>query len=113
MAGTPASGALAGQVDGFIARFSADGSTLLSSTYLGTTEFDQSYFVQLDTQDDVYVVGQTAGNFPITPGKYNNANGSQFIQKFSTDLSTSIWSTRIGSTGVENINRRLMEVIST
>jgi len=104
MAGTPASGALAGQVDGFIARFSADGSTLLSSTYLGTTEFDQSYFVQLDTQDDVYVVGQTAGNFPITPGKYNNANGSQFIQKFSTDLSTSIWSTRIGSTGVENIS---------
>ena len=60
MAGTPASSALAGQVDGYIARFSMDGSTLLSSTYLGTTEFDQSYFVQLDTQDDVYVVGQTA-----------------------------------------------------
>ncbi|MBP6311882.1 MAG: PKD domain-containing protein [Flavobacteriales bacterium] len=104
MTGTPASGVLAGQVDGYIARFSADGSTLLSSTYLGTSEFDQSYFVQLDTQDDVYVVGQTAGNYPITPGKYNNANGSQFIHKFSNDLSTSIWSTRIGSTGVENIS---------
>ena len=104
MAGTPASGSLAGQVDGYIARFSMDGSTLLSSTYLGTTQFDQSYFVQLDTQDDVYVVGQTAGNYPVTPGKYNNPNGSQFIQKFSNDLSTSIWSTRIGSTGFENIS---------
>ena len=35
---------------------------LLSSTYLGTSAFDQSYFVQLDSDDEVYVVGQTAGD---------------------------------------------------
>ncbi|MEZ4788439.1 MAG: gliding motility-associated C-terminal domain-containing protein [Flavobacteriales bacterium] len=104
MAGTPAAPAFAGGVDGFIARFAEDGSALLSSTYLGTSGFDQSYFVQLDTQDDVFVVGQTTGNYPVTPGKYAEPTASQFLHKFSNDLSTSLWSTRIAGTANSNIS---------
>ncbi len=103
-AGTPFSGSNSGGVDGFIARFHPSGSPLLSNTYLGTTGFDQSYFVQLDTSDDVFVVGQTTGPYPVTPGKYANPSATQFIHKFSTDLSTSLWSTRIGGAGNENIS---------
>ena len=94
-----------GADDGYIVRYSADGNTRLSSTFLGTNTEDQTYFVQLNTSDEVFVVGQTHGNYPVTPGKYANANSSQFIQKLSADLGTGLWSTRIGSgNGNEDIS---------
>ena len=97
-------GTLSGDVDGYIACFSASGDQMIGSTYLGTTAFDQSYFIQLDTEDKVYVVGQTAGDYPVTPGHYANPAASQFIHKFTTDLSAEEWSTRIGGGGSENIS---------
>ncbi|MBK6831384.1 MAG: gliding motility-associated C-terminal domain-containing protein [Flavobacteriales bacterium] len=104
VAGAPFASASSGGVDGFLARFAPDGTALLSATYFGTASFDQSYFVQLDTQDNVYVVGQTTGNYPVSAGVYANPSGSQFLQKFNNDLSASLWSTRIGTTGTENIS---------
>lgn len=104
MAGSPATGTYGGAVDGYIMRYAENGQ-LLSSTYVGTSSYDQSFFVQLNTSDEVYVVGQTHGAYPVTPGKYSNSGSSQFIHKFSQDLSTSLWSTRIGSgSGVEDIS---------
>lgn len=103
IAGSPFSPAPSGDVDGYIARFNASGDQLLAATYLGTTAFDQCYFVQLDTEDNVYVVGQTQGAFPVSAGVYANPNASQFIQKFTNDLSAEFWSTRIGGNGNENI----------
>lgn len=103
--GTPFAAAHAGGVDGFIARYAPDGSALLSTTFVGTVQYDQCFFVQIDPQDDVYVVGQTRGNYPMTPGKYGVAGSAQFIHKFSNDLSSSIWSTRIGNgSGNEDIS---------
>jgi len=93
-----------GAADGFIARFHPSGAPLLSRTYVGQAGFDQCYFVQLNTADEVFVVGQTTGPYPVTPGKYNNPNATQFLHKFSGDLSTSLWSTRIGGAGTENIS---------
>lgn len=103
-AGTPESPTNHGGADGFIARYAAAGSPLLSTTYVGTSALDLSYFVQLNTADEVFVVGQTAGAYPVTPGKYANPNATQFIHKFSNDLSQSLWSTRIGGSGFENIS---------
>lgn len=100
-----AQNSFSGAVDGYITRYSPGGNTLLSGTFLGTPQYDQAYFVQLDVDDNVYVVGQTRGAYPITPGKYNVPGSSQFIHKFSTDLTTSMWSTRIGSgNGAEDIS---------
>lgn len=104
LAGTPADGTFGGQVDGFIARFSATDNSLVAATYVGGAGFDQSYFVQLDVQSNAYVVGQTTGPFPISPGVYSNPNSTQFIQKFSPDLGASVWSTLVGSGGNENIS---------
>ena len=105
MAGAPYIGTLSGGIDGFVARFSAAGDALLSATYLGTTAYDQGYFVQLDTDNNVFVVGQTHGTYPITPGKYNNPGSSQFLQKLDHELSSSLWSTVIGSgNGLEDIS---------
>lgn len=102
MAGTPYRPTNAGGIDGYVARYAAGGA-LLNTTYLGTSAYDQSYFVQMDTQDDVYVVGQTHGSYPVSSGVYANPSGSQFIQKLNPTLSASLWSTRIGTTGDEDI----------
>ncbi|MBK9421850.1 MAG: gliding motility-associated C-terminal domain-containing protein [Flavobacteriales bacterium] len=97
MPGSPFQAMNQGGADGYVARWSADLSQLLSATYMGTVAFDQSYFVQLDVEDKVYVVGQTHGAYPVSAGVYSNPGSSQFIQKLSNDLSTSEWSTVIGS----------------
>jgi gliding motility-associated-like protein len=104
MVGNGFNSGFSGSTDGYIARFDQTGTQFLGSTYLGTSAFDQTYFVQLDVSDDVYVVGQTQGNYPVTPGKYANAQASQFVHKLSNDLTNSLWSTRIAGTQNSNIS---------
>jgi len=95
--GAPFDASFNNVTDGYIARYSAAGNALLSCTFTGTDSYDQCYFVQLNITDEVFVVGQTHGAYPVTPGKYTNAGSSQFVHKFSNDLSSSLWSTRIGN----------------
>jgi gliding motility-associated-like protein len=85
-----------GNVDGYIVRFSVITNNIQACTYLGTQQYDQSYFVQIDNNNDVYVVGQTQGNYPISPGVYNNGPSGQFIHKLNNTFTGSIFSTRIG-----------------
>lgn len=94
-----------GTADGFVVHFDPSGSALLASTYIGTNDYDQAYFVQLDQSDNVYLFGQTAGNYPVTGGVYSNPNSGQFIQKLDASMSTSIYSTVFGaSTGQPDIS---------
>ncbi|QNF32771.1 gliding motility-associated C-terminal domain-containing protein [Adhaeribacter swui] len=88
---------LGGAADGFVAKISNDGQTLQRVSYLGTSSFDQAYFVQLDGTGNVYLLGQTRGNYPVTRGVYSVANGRQFIQKLNNNLTASIFSTVFGS----------------
>ncbi|MES2837891.1 MAG: T9SS type B sorting domain-containing protein [Bacteroidota bacterium] len=85
-----------GRADGFIYRISANGSTILSSTYIGTNKYDQIYFVQIDGDNDVYVYGQTDGAYPVSANVYNNPNSGQFIHKLNLNLNTTIYSTVFG-----------------
>ncbi len=87
----------AGGVDGWIANIANDGSSILKSTFTGTAQFNQIYFIDLNQQDEVYVYGQTAGAFPVTSGVYRNANSGQFLQKFNHELTTLKLSTVFGS----------------
>ena len=100
-----------GGIDGYIAKVSGIDGSLLNGTYLGTSDFDQCYFVEVDLNDDVYVLGLTTGNYPVTPNVYSNPNGGQFIHKLSNDLTTTAFSTRIGS-GKLDINGRVSPDIS-
>lgn len=96
---------LAGNVDGWIARISGNGQSLVQSTLTGTTQFDQVYFIDLDGQGDVFAYGQTSGPFPVTAGTYRNTNSGQFLQKLTADLSTRVFSTVFGSgIGIPNIS---------
>jgi hypothetical protein len=81
--------------DGFLAKLT-NGGTFLQTTYIGTTQADQVFVLDFDPEGNVYVVGQTFGAYPISPGVYNNGNSGQFIHKISNDLTTSLLSTTIG-----------------
>jgi hypothetical protein len=95
----------AGDVDGWIAKISADGLSVLHATYTGTSSYDQIYFLDLSQHEEVYVYGQTSGDFAVSRGVYSNPGSGQFIQKFPNDLRTLIFSTVFGSgRGVPDIS---------
>lgn len=94
-----------GSTDGYIAHISSDGSSLLNSTFLGTNAYDQAYLVDLDSEGNPVVFGQTLGFYPITGGLvYNNSNAKQFLHKLDPSLSTTFFSTTIGSSGSPGVN---------
>jgi hypothetical protein len=86
-----------GDVDGFVTRIAASGTSLLRASYVGTSSYDQAYFLQLGTDGGVYLLGQTLGQFPTTTGLYRTTNGTQFIQKLDANLGQSLLSTSFGS----------------
>jgi hypothetical protein len=94
--------------DGFVAKFSSDGSKLLESTYLGGDDDDFASGVALDTLGNIYVSGSTnSTNFPVTQGAYqttHSAGANQpdvFVAKLTPDMKTLTYSTFIGGTGFD------------
>jgi gliding motility-associated-like protein len=91
--------------DGYLARFNGTTGALMACTYVGTAQHDQVYFVQLDLNDDVYVLGVTEGTYPVTAGVYSNPGSWQFLHKMSGDFTATSWSTVVGSsTNVSNFS---------
>ncbi len=88
---------MAGVRDGYVSSFNPATGNMIASTYLGTPQHDQTYFVQLDLNDNVYVLGVTEGGYPITPGVYAIPSSWQFIHKMTSDFTSTIWSTVVGS----------------
>lgn len=88
-----------GGIDGFVLRFQNGGAYALQrGTFIGTGNYDQCYGIQLNSTDEVYIMGQSmGGTFPVTSGVYSNPNSSQFIMKLNNDLSTNLISTVYGS----------------
>jgi gliding motility-associated-like protein len=95
-----------GSADGFVARLSAAGNNLLQASYIGTSGYDQAYFLQLDAQNEVYLFGQTDGAYPVSGGVYANPNSRQFLHKLDPLLRTTRFSTVIGNgnSGATNIS---------
>jgi Beta-propeller repeat/Abnormal spindle-like microcephaly-assoc'd, ASPM-SPD-2-Hydin len=62
--------------DAFVAKLSADGSTLLYATYLGGKNEDVANGIAVDTFGNAYVIGTTLSpDFPVTPGSFNTECG--------------------------------------
>ena len=92
-----------GICDGYITRISKNGDSLLAATYIGTPSYDQSFFIQLDKSDNIYVYGQSLGNMPVISSLYSNPNSKQFVTKYNNTLSTILYSTVLGN-GKNQIN---------
>ena len=93
-----------GVLDGYVAKINNTGTAVLAATYLGTSEYDQAYILDLDNKDNVGIFGQTLGNYLVSNGVYSNTGGKQFIQKLNNNLNSSIFSTVFGSKNSPTIN---------
>jgi hypothetical protein len=88
--------------DVFVSKLSANGSTLLWSTFLGGTslQFDYGYAVAMDPAGNPIVTGYTRSeDFPTTAGAYDtsyNGEADVFVSKLSANGSSLVWSTFIG-----------------
>jgi gliding motility-associated-like protein len=87
-----------GGIDGFVSIISNDGSSLIKSTYLGTSAVDQVYGLKFDLMGFPYVMGQTLGGWPVLNAAWSTPNGRQFIAKLQPDLSAFVYSTVFGKT---------------
>ena len=96
-----------GTADGFISHFSSNGTSLVASTFFGSSAYDQTYFVRADKYDNIFITGQTKASAStlIYNASYSTPNSGQFIAKFNHDLNTLIWSTVFGTgSGKPNIS---------
>ena len=93
-----------GKTDGFVAKINPTGSTILNATYLGTANYDQAFFVEIDRNDNVFVLGQSiGGSFPVLNANFVNPGSSQFIIKLNPLLNQNLNSTVFGN-GSPSIN---------
>ncbi len=89
-----------GIADGYIAKIDSNGSAILAATFLGTNNYDQCYFVDIDRFGSVYTVGQTKGIFPVINAAYSNPNSGQFIVRMNNNLTNIDYSTVFGNGNV-------------
>ncbi|MFX0092328.1 MAG: SBBP repeat-containing protein, partial [Candidatus Hodarchaeota archaeon] len=77
-----------GQEDGFLVKLSADGQTVLFSTYLGGSANDIAWALDIDLDGNVVIVGYTSSNdFPTLNAYQEHFGGTRdaFIAKFRAD----------------------------
>lgn len=86
-----------GATDGFIARLSGDGSTLLQSTFIRSdttaNDADRGLFLQIDRDGDVYVLGTSSSSIVADSGKYQGpgTNQGSYIRKYTKLLDSIYW----------------------
>jgi len=95
--GTYGDNSFGGIADGFISIISADGTTVEKSTFIGTPNYDQVYFIEFDRFRNVYAFGQTKGGlFPIKNSTIADSAGGQFIIKMDPNLDSLVISHTFG-----------------
>jgi hypothetical protein len=91
-----------GGYDVFVAKFNSSLSSLLASTYLGGSSYEEGKSLAIDSSGNVFITGFTQSNdFPTTTGAYDTShNGSTdfdvFVAKFNSSLSSLLASTYLG-----------------
>ena len=104
-------GVSGGGQDAFVARISADGASLLFSTYLGGSGGSLGYpeagqALALDSQGNAYVAGVTSSaDFPLLHPFQSSRRGATdaFVSKLNAS-GTLLYSTYLGGTGVDSAN---------
>ncbi|MFM7729964.1 MAG: PKD domain-containing protein, partial [Flavobacteriales bacterium] len=88
-----------GIADGYVVRLGNNGNTILSSTFYGSDQYDQFYFIEVDNDNQIYLFGQTyaPGSSMIINAGYGVANSGNLLTKMTPDLSSVTWSTVIGT----------------
>ncbi len=93
-----------GNIDPFVTRLSADGSSLIYSTYLGGSLNDIAYAIAVDAAGNAYVTGQAATDFPTTPGSFQTEHAGctdAFVAKLNPAGDDLVYSTFLGGGGCD------------
>lgn len=103
-------GCAIGYGDAFVTKLSADGSTLVYSTFLGGSLLTLGWAIAVDRDGNAYVGGQTFGyGFPTTPGAFDTTkNGDPdlsdaFVTKLNADGSALVYSTFLGGSSDDSL----------
>ena len=94
-----------GTFDGAISKFSADGTQLLWSAYLGGSDLDQPHSMDCDENGNLYVFGLTgSSDFPTTAGAADTTFGggnSADIEFFTFQNGTDMFVCSISANGAQ------------
>ena len=95
-----------GGVDVFVMKVKPDGSGLDYCTYIGGSDWETAYALELDQNNNVYLSGFTwSTDFPATSGAYDETiNGSRdiFAARLSASGTNLDYATYLGGTGQES-----------
>jgi len=93
------------QYDGFCFGLTPDGSAFTFATFLGSTNIDFARGVALDSEDFIYLTGETnSQGFPTTPDALTTIppfHYNAFVTKLSPDAGALIYSTFLGGSGYD------------
>jgi beta-propeller repeat-containing protein len=90
--------------DAFVAKLNAAGSTLVYSTYLGGSGFDEGLGIAVDSSGNAYVTGLTQStNFPTANAFESALSGVEdaFVAKLNATGSALVYSTYLGGSGFD------------
>jgi len=87
-----------GKTDGFVVKLSSNGAAIQKASYVGTANYDQVFFVEIDRNNQVFLLGQAVGGgFVVNNAIYSNPGSAQFVLKLNAALTTNLASTVIGN----------------
>ena len=90
--------------DVYVSKWSADGSTLLYSTYLGGSSQERGFGIAIDSANNVYLTGRTdSDDFP-TRNAYQPDSPGAFVTKLNASGSDLVYSTYLGGTPLKGSN---------
>lgn len=108
--------------DGLIVKIAADGSAILSATFLGGTDADQLQAIAVASDDSVLVAGGTSSSdFPVTPDALNpkygggalataGLLGDGFFARLSPNLDRLIYGTWLGGPGADSLSAMALDL---
>ncbi len=103
----PIQAQLNGLSSAFVSKVAPDGKSLIYSTFLGGSGFEEGNDMAIDNRGNVYLTGQTTSSdlptvTPIQPGF--GGNGDAFVGKILADGTTIDYLTYLGGSGFESGN---------
>lgn len=102
--------ALNSNVDVFVTKLNAAGSSLVYSTYLGGDNYEESHGIAVDAGGNAYVTGYTQSrDFPVTSGALQTSSTSSslwdaFVSKLNPTGTALVYSTYFGGSNTETGN---------
>src|SRR5262245_14868048 len=93
-----------GTTDGYVAKLSPSGGSLVYATYLGAAGADRGWAVAVDAAGNAYVTGETASTaFPVTPGAsqgtYGGGTSDAYLARLNPSGGSLTYSTYLCGSG--------------